>query len=189
MTCKKAEEDAEFSILKSSLALFPTHKFVVVIGEDIGIFVILIGICTFDNVYFLKPRKGKIVQKIFSPHTALEKTIADNILFIDSMSARVTTWLRFLQPKQLPTTFPKSFPSDPTLAGNKKRPEDWDWERTNNEHQPAKTLKPLAPDSILGKISYKCKKGSTRRWSCRKARLFFSVLYLQCSDNCNNRKT
>ncbi|GBM44754.1 hypothetical protein AVEN_83881-1 [Araneus ventricosus] len=91
MTCKKAEEDADCSIVNSALALFPTHMSVVVICEDIDIFVILIGICTFDNVLFRKPGKGKIVQKIFSLHTALEKTIADNILFIDSMSGRGTT--------------------------------------------------------------------------------------------------
>nr|GBL94911.1 hypothetical protein AVEN_270754-1 [Araneus ventricosus]GBL94920.1 hypothetical protein AVEN_30629-1 [Araneus ventricosus]GBL94934.1 hypothetical protein AVEN_55367-1 [Araneus ventricosus]GBL94961.1 hypothetical protein AVEN_158221-1 [Araneus ventricosus] len=63
----------------------------VVIGEDIDLFVILIGIFTFDNVYFLKPGKEKIDEKIFSPRIALEKTIADNILFIHAMSGCDTT--------------------------------------------------------------------------------------------------
>ncbi|GBN49398.1 hypothetical protein AVEN_216168-1 [Araneus ventricosus] len=71
----------------SSLA--PTHPSVVIIGEDIYLFVILIGIFTFYNEYFLG--KGKIAEQIFSPHTALETTIADNILYIHAMSECDTT--------------------------------------------------------------------------------------------------
>ncbi|GBM70411.1 hypothetical protein AVEN_38121-1 [Araneus ventricosus] len=86
MTYKKADEDADCLIVNSALALTPTHLSVVVIDEDIDLFVILIGICTFGNVYFLKLGKRKITEKIFSPNTSLEKTIADNILFIHAMS-------------------------------------------------------------------------------------------------------
>ncbi|GBO36312.1 hypothetical protein AVEN_79861-1 [Araneus ventricosus] len=91
MTRKKADEDAHCLIVNSALALAPTHPSVVVIREDIDLFVIFIGIFTFDNVYFLKPGKGKIAEKIFSPYTALEKTIADNILFIQVMIGCDTT--------------------------------------------------------------------------------------------------
>ncbi|GBN64441.1 hypothetical protein AVEN_243947-1 [Araneus ventricosus] len=91
MACKKADKDADCLIVNSALALAPTHPSVVVIGEDIDLFVILIGIFTFGHVYFLKPGKLKIAEKIFSPHTALEKTIADNILFIHAMSGCDTT--------------------------------------------------------------------------------------------------
>ncbi|GBN84921.1 hypothetical protein AVEN_192174-1 [Araneus ventricosus] len=91
MACKKADEDADCLIVNSALALAPTHPSVVVISEDIDLFVILIGIFTFGHVYFLKPGKLKIAEKIFSPHTALEKTIADNILFIHAMSGCDTT--------------------------------------------------------------------------------------------------
>ncbi|GBN10775.1 hypothetical protein AVEN_145684-1 [Araneus ventricosus] len=91
MACKKADEDADCLIVNSAVALDPTHPSVVVIGEDIDLFVILIGIFTFDNIYFLKPGKGKITEKLFSPHTALEKTIADNILFMHAMSGCDTT--------------------------------------------------------------------------------------------------
>ncbi|GBM79275.1 hypothetical protein AVEN_200735-1 [Araneus ventricosus] len=82
----KADEDADCLIVNSTLALAPKHPSVVVIGEDIALLLILIGVFTFDNIYFLKPGKGKIPEKIFSPHTGLEKTIADNILFIHAMS-------------------------------------------------------------------------------------------------------
>ena len=66
--------------------------------------------------------------------------------------------------------------------GNEKRPEDWSWERTNSGLQPVTTLKPPAPDSILHKISCKCKKGCTGNCSCRKAGLFCSMLCLHCWD-------
>ncbi|GBM56581.1 hypothetical protein AVEN_133066-1 [Araneus ventricosus] len=91
MACKKPDKDADCLIVNSALALAPTHPSVVVISEDIDLFVILIGIFTFRHVYFLKPGKLKIAEKIFSPHTALEKTIADNILFIHAMSGCDTT--------------------------------------------------------------------------------------------------
>ncbi|GBO16618.1 hypothetical protein AVEN_273026-1 [Araneus ventricosus] len=91
MACKKADEDAYCLTVNSALALSPSHPSLVVIGEVIHLFVILIGIFTFDNLYFLKPGKGKIAEKIFSPHTALEKTIADNIFFIHAKSGCDTT--------------------------------------------------------------------------------------------------
>ncbi|GBN18819.1 hypothetical protein AVEN_167378-1 [Araneus ventricosus] len=94
MTYKKADEYADCLIVKA-IALAPTHSSLVVISEDIELFVILIGICTFDNVYFLKLEKGKITEKIFSPHTVLEKTIADNILFMQAMSGCDTTLALF----------------------------------------------------------------------------------------------
>ncbi|GBL84449.1 hypothetical protein AVEN_117208-1 [Araneus ventricosus] len=82
----KSDEDADCLIVNSALALAPKHPSMVVIGEDIDLFIIFMCIFTFDNVYFLKPGKGKVAEKIFSPHTALERTIADNILFIHAMS-------------------------------------------------------------------------------------------------------
>ncbi|GBN45607.1 hypothetical protein AVEN_18377-1 [Araneus ventricosus] len=91
MACKKAYEDVDCLIVNSALVFAPTHPSVVPIGEDIDLFVILKGIFTFDNVYFLKPGKGKIAENIFSPHTALGKTFADNILFIHAMSGCDTT--------------------------------------------------------------------------------------------------
>ncbi|GBM74753.1 hypothetical protein AVEN_197996-1 [Araneus ventricosus] len=91
MACKKADEDADCLIVNSALALAPTPPSVVFIGEDIDLFVILIGIFTIVNVYFLKPGKEKIAQNIFSSHVALEKTTADNILFIHAMSGCGTT--------------------------------------------------------------------------------------------------
>ncbi|GBM84067.1 hypothetical protein AVEN_157682-1 [Araneus ventricosus] len=210
MTCKKADEDADCLIVNSALALAPTHLSVVVLGEDIDLFVILIGICTFDNVYFVKPGKGRIAEKMFAPHTASEKTIADNILFIHAMSGCDTTSALFNYGKMkhnpeavvdagnrflvvlygypvtasdtpslnnvrykcyMKSSFNKSsnmasLPPTEAAAhqhslrvyhqiqhwlGNKKRPEDWGWERTISGLQPVKTLQLPTPDSILRK--------------------------------------
>ncbi|GBN72540.1 hypothetical protein AVEN_37132-1 [Araneus ventricosus] len=90
MAYKKADEDADCLFVKAP-AFAPTHPSVVVIGEDIELFVILIGICTFRQRIFPKTRKRKIAEKIISPHTVLEKTITDNILFIHAMSGCDTT--------------------------------------------------------------------------------------------------
>ncbi|GBN76447.1 hypothetical protein AVEN_147681-1 [Araneus ventricosus] len=269
MTRKKADENADCLIVNSAPALAPTHPSVVIIGDDIDLLFILIGIFTFDNVYFLKPGKEKIGEKIFSPHTALEKTIADNILFVHAMSGCDATSvlfnyskIKFVQtlknnphltkvieifksPNITPEAvvdarnrflvasfgYPISASDTPSLnnvrykcymtssfskssnmvslhpteaaaqkhslrvyhqiqnwLGNKRRPEDWGWERTISGLQLVKTLKPPAPDCILRKISNKCKKGCTGNCSCRKATLFSSVLCLHCRDNCNNRK-
>ncbi|GBM00861.1 hypothetical protein AVEN_257370-1 [Araneus ventricosus] len=65
MTCKKADEDADCLIVNSTLALAPTYPSVVVIGEDIDLFVILIGIFTLDNVYFLNQEKEKLLKRYF----------------------------------------------------------------------------------------------------------------------------
>ncbi|GBN32524.1 hypothetical protein AVEN_81734-1 [Araneus ventricosus] len=91
MTRKKADSNAYCLIVNSALALVPTHPSVVIICEDNDLFDILIDIFTFDNVYFLKPGKEKIGEKIFSPHTALAKTIAGNILFVHAMNGCDTT--------------------------------------------------------------------------------------------------
>ncbi|GBL99435.1 hypothetical protein AVEN_68739-1 [Araneus ventricosus] len=125
MTRKKADENADCFIVNSALALAPTHPSVVIICDDIGLFVILMGIFTFHNIQ---------------------------------------NWL-----------------------GNKKRSEDWGWERTISGLQLVKTLKPPVPDSILSKISNKGKKGCSGNCSCRKATLLPSVLCFHYWDNYNNR--
>ncbi|GBN63134.1 hypothetical protein AVEN_15188-1 [Araneus ventricosus] len=73
ITLKKADENANCFIMKTALAFAPTHMSVIVIGEDIDLLLFLIVICTIDNVYFLKPGKGKIAQKTFCPLIGIEK--------------------------------------------------------------------------------------------------------------------
>ncbi|GBO31669.1 hypothetical protein AVEN_135359-1, partial [Araneus ventricosus] len=65
--------------------------------------------------------------------------------------------------------------------GNKKRPEDCGcWERTNSRLQHVKTLKPLAPDSIL----YARYPASVRRG----AQEIAAVVRSDCFVQCNNRE-
>ncbi|GBM44546.1 hypothetical protein AVEN_250531-1 [Araneus ventricosus] len=58
----------------------------------------------------------------------------------------VATWLRFAAAHQHSL---KVYYQIQHWLGDKKRPGDWGWERTNSELQPVKTLKSPAPDSIL----------------------------------------
>ncbi|GBN36208.1 hypothetical protein AVEN_26438-1 [Araneus ventricosus] len=112
MACNKADEDADCLIVKSALALAPTYPSVVVIIKDIDLFIILIGICTFDNVYFLQSGKGKISENILPPHTASEKTFADNILFIHAMSVCDTTSVLF---KYIEMKFVQTLKNNPDI--------------------------------------------------------------------------
>ncbi|GBM14000.1 hypothetical protein AVEN_166188-1 [Araneus ventricosus] len=59
---------------------------------------------------------------------------------------RVATWLHFAAAHQDSL---KVYFQIQHWLGDKKRPGDWGWERTNSELQPVKTLKSPAPDSIL----------------------------------------
>ncbi|GBO03398.1 hypothetical protein AVEN_176478-1 [Araneus ventricosus] len=60
--------------------------------------------------------------------------------------------------------------------GNKKRPEDFGWERTNSELQSVKTLKSPAPDSIL----YARYPASVRRGAQEIAAVGKSGGFVQC---------
>ncbi|GBN76084.1 hypothetical protein AVEN_161632-1 [Araneus ventricosus] len=83
---------------------------------------------------------------------------------------RVATWLRFAVAHQHSL---KVYYHIQHWLGNKKRPEDWGWERTNSGLQPVKTLKPPAPDSILyARYPATC----TGNCSCRKVRLFWGSI-------------
>ncbi len=67
------------------------HDNVIIIGEDVDLLVILIGLCNSPNVYFLKPGKRNIAQKIYSPMSAVDRTVTKHILFLHAMSGCDTT--------------------------------------------------------------------------------------------------
>ncbi len=54
------------------------HDNVIIIGEDVDLLVILIGLCNSPNVYFLKLGKRNITQKIYSPMSAVDRTVASS---------------------------------------------------------------------------------------------------------------
>jgi len=98
---QQAVEDADILIITTALMLAPLNKYVTVVGEDIDLLVILIGLCSPDikNVFFLKPGKGKVSQTLYNPHLAIDKTLSDHILFLHAMSGCDTTSALFNQGK------------------------------------------------------------------------------------------
>ena len=89
----KAREDADVLIVNTAMNLAEDHSLVVIVGEDIDLLVIMVGRCRgiYDNVYFLKPGKGKTSSSMFSPNCQLEEIIADNILFLHAIGGCDTT--------------------------------------------------------------------------------------------------
>lgn len=99
MVCKQAKEDADTLIIGTAITLAQTHESVVVVGQDVDLPVIMAGLCTSPNVHFLKPGKGKVPQVMYHPQSALDKTVAQHILFLHAMSGCDTTSALFNQGK------------------------------------------------------------------------------------------
>lgn len=99
MHCKQAKEDGDTLIIKTALDMAPNNENVVVIGEDVDLLVILIGLCHHTNVYFLKPGKCKSTQNIYSPISAIDRISAKHILFLHAMSGCDTTSALYNQGK------------------------------------------------------------------------------------------
>jgi predicted nuclease of predicted toxin-antitoxin system len=78
MLCKQAKEDADVLIINTALDMAHNHDNVIIIGEDVDLLVFLIGLCNSPNVYFLKLGKRNITQKIYSPMSAVDRTVASS---------------------------------------------------------------------------------------------------------------
>jgi hypothetical protein len=96
---KKAKENADVLIINTALDMAHNHDNVIIIGEDIDLLIILIGLCNSPNVYFLKPGKGNISLKIYSPMSAVDRTVAKHILFLHAMRGCNTTSALYNQGK------------------------------------------------------------------------------------------
>lgn len=62
MVTKQANEYADRLIVITAFDLVCTNNSVTIVSEDVGLLVILIALHTQDNVYFLKPGRGKVLQ-------------------------------------------------------------------------------------------------------------------------------
>lgn len=58
----------------------------VVVGEDVDLLVILIGICKADNVFFMKSEKDNVPEATYSPLVAVTSPVKEHILFLHAMS-------------------------------------------------------------------------------------------------------
>lgn len=111
--CKQAQEDADRLIVVTAKNLASHHSSVTVVGEDVDLLVIMIGLCTPSNVTFLKPGKGKVQSKLYNPKSTIDKTVADHILFLHAMSGCDTTSAVYGQGK---VKFLKTLKNNPEIG-------------------------------------------------------------------------
>lgn len=79
----------------------PEFDSAIIVGEDVDLLVLLTALgAACQNVYFLKPGKGKILQRLYSSHSLSHgKIVTDNILFLHAFSGCDTTSALFNQGK------------------------------------------------------------------------------------------
>ncbi|KAJ8894166.1 hypothetical protein PR048_006776 [Dryococelus australis] len=99
LTRKQAKEYADTLIVNTALSLAPSNETVIVVGEDVDLLVILIGLCRAENVFFLRPGKDTVSPAKTSPTNAVSSTVAENILFLYAMSGCDITSAMFVQGK------------------------------------------------------------------------------------------
>ncbi|CAH1104434.1 unnamed protein product [Psylliodes chrysocephalus] len=70
IACRQANEDADSLFVRTAESLVPTHQTVAIVGEDVDLMVIMMGLNTSPNVYLLNPGKGKAPQLLYQPQSA-----------------------------------------------------------------------------------------------------------------------
>ncbi|KAJ8878756.1 hypothetical protein PR048_019342 [Dryococelus australis] len=87
-----ATGDADGSIVRCDLNKVTSHSSVFVIGEYVDLLVLLTAPIPSDrNVYFMKPGRGNIEDKIYSTRQLQELPFSGSILFIHSFTGYNTT--------------------------------------------------------------------------------------------------
>lgn len=110
--CRQANEDADTLIVRTAESLAPTHQTVVIVGEDVDLLVIMMGLNTSPNVYLLKPGKGKAPQLLHQPQSAVKQNLAKHMMFLHAMSGCDSTSSLYNQGK---TKFLKTLSKHPEL--------------------------------------------------------------------------
>ncbi|CAH1109408.1 unnamed protein product [Psylliodes chrysocephalus] len=86
IACRQANEDADSLIVRTAESLGLTHQTVAIVGEDVDLLVIMMGLNTSPNVYLLKPGKGKPPQLLYLPQSAVKQNLAKHMMFLHAMS-------------------------------------------------------------------------------------------------------
>lgn len=87
-----ATGDADGTIVRCGLDKAAVHPTVVIVGEDVDLIVLLIGLAPQSiNMYFMKPGRGNVENKLFSVRQLQELPIAKTILLLHSFSGCDTT--------------------------------------------------------------------------------------------------
>ncbi|KYN12193.1 hypothetical protein ALC57_15644 [Trachymyrmex cornetzi] len=98
---EQAEEDADRLIVITAISKLSEFDSVIIIGEDIDLLVLLTALASNNqNIYLLKPGKGKIEQQIYSSTSLqVDKSVAENIAFVHAFSGCDSTSALFNQGK------------------------------------------------------------------------------------------
>lgn len=84
LSVRQAYEDADYFIVNTAIEMTSIHQYVVFIGADIDLLVLLTTFSQFNNVYFMKP--GKVSQTIYSTSGLEEKAAVENVLLLQAFS-------------------------------------------------------------------------------------------------------
>lgn len=97
---KQTIEDADTFIVNTAIDASKDYDSIVIVGEDVDLLVILTALASSKhNIYFMKPSKGKIDQRIYSSTSFQYPDIADHILFLHAFIGCDTTSTFFRQGK------------------------------------------------------------------------------------------
>lgn len=95
-----AAGDADTSIVRCAIDKAPLHRTVAVVGEDVDLLVLLIALSpATNNIFFIKPGRGKAETQIFSSQELQQLEFSDSILFLHSFSGCDTTSAMFRKGK------------------------------------------------------------------------------------------
>ncbi|GBL77671.1 hypothetical protein AVEN_152898-1 [Araneus ventricosus] len=98
---RQAEVDADYLIIKSALEIEKGSQCVVVVGEDIDLLVIKAASTNSENIFFLKPGRGKAEDVLYCATTLnIAPHMRDNILFLHVFSCCDTISALFRQGKK-----------------------------------------------------------------------------------------
>ncbi|CAK1580968.1 unnamed protein product [Parnassius mnemosyne] len=87
-----ATGDADGTIVSCGLDKAAVHPTVVIVGEDVDLIVLLMGLAPPNiNVFFMKPGRGKVETKLFSVRQLQQLEFAKSILLLHSFSGCDTT--------------------------------------------------------------------------------------------------
>ncbi|GBN74288.1 hypothetical protein AVEN_35323-1 [Araneus ventricosus] len=88
---KQAQEDADYLITESALEIGKRSQFVVVFDEDINLLVIMTASTNSENIFFLKPGKGKARDALYFEATLSIAPHNKGQYFVSSC----VQWLRY----------------------------------------------------------------------------------------------
>ncbi|KYM97251.1 hypothetical protein ALC62_12065 [Cyphomyrmex costatus] len=93
ISVQQAFEDADVTIVTTAIAQSSIFNTVEIVGEDIDLLVLLLGLAPQSrNIFFRKPAKGKVPPSLYSPSAlGCSESVANNILFVHAFSGCDTT--------------------------------------------------------------------------------------------------